>query len=121
MLGPISETHPELPVLTDLPRSTRVVSFSKDYTVSLPCEAKAWLSSEPQVGRCAVVSAEALYIRARYGYAGQFTQTYVGIKDGLVCVNDVGHFAPPSGDCAYATELTFWTTEKDPRMILSFK
>lgn len=121
MLGPISQTRTELPVLTDLPRSTPVVPFSKDYTVSLPCDPKGWVFSEPKAGTCVVLSRETLYIRARFGFADEFTQTYVRIKDGSVCANDAGQFAPPPSDCAYATELTFSTAEKEPRIILSLK
>jgi hypothetical protein len=117
LLGPASADALYVPVLTNLPSHTPVVSFSKNYQIRLPCETKAWFITEPQPQNCVVLSEDRLYIRPLYGWAGQSTRCYIDANDGSLLMDGSGQFARPRGECAYALEWSFWTTETEPREI----
>jgi hypothetical protein len=121
ILGPPSSKVPEVPILTNFPSGSSVVSFGKEYTLRLPCEAKAWLPTEPQTGHCLVLSTDKVYMRAMYRPFNQAVNVYVDVDDGQLVVNSSGHFAHPREHCTYTVEWDLLTVEKDPRLILAFR
>jgi hypothetical protein len=121
ILSPASAVAVSVHILTGLPSHTLVVFFSKDYTIRLPCDARVWFNAEPQSQNCLVLSQDKLYIRAVSGPAGRATPCYIDINDGVLLMGGSGVFARPTGDCAYAVEWSFWTTESEPREIFTTK
>jgi hypothetical protein len=121
LLGPASIRVPNVPILTEFPLHTPVISFSKDYALRLPCDVTKWFPSEPAGGQCIVVSGDSFYVRASYGWAGQTTKTYISLKDGLLLADTSGRFLQPRDKCAYAVEWALLTVETRPRIILLFQ
>jgi hypothetical protein len=120
LLGPASPTVPHVPALTNLPQQTPVVSFGKDYKVRLPCNATAWLSTEPPVeDQCVVLADDKLCIRARFGNGVRLSRCYVSVEDGILLLDGAGRFAGPGVDCAYTLDWAFLTNERHAREIIS--
>ena len=118
-LGPALAQGPEVPALTNFPPDATVISLRGDYELRLPCEAADWSLEEPRDGQCLVLCSDAVYIRAIYRWTGQIVRSYVEIAKGQLLVDNAGHFARPSGTCAYAAKWAFFTVEKEPRKLLS--
>lgn len=119
LLGPSSSAVSRVPVFTSFSQRMPVVSFGKDYTLQLPCDAKSWLDDEPSAEGCLVLADDKPCMRATFGFPNQNTQCYIDLKDGKLITNAAGNFAYPSGRCAYTLDWALLTAEKKPREILS--
>jgi hypothetical protein len=119
ILGPASSEAPKVPLLMRLSPQTRVVSFSKDYTLRLPCDTNAWLSIEPEESHCLVLTADRVCVRAHFKGAYDTVQCYVDVKAGMLITDNNGNFASPGGDRAYTLDWALLTTEIDAREILT--
>jgi hypothetical protein len=83
VVGPMtSESLTNLPLLTSFQQQMPVVSFSKNYTLRLPCSTEAWLAIEPPIDHpCLALAEDRAYIRAQFGVPGRMGRCYIDVKD----------------------------------------
>jgi hypothetical protein len=124
-LGPIFP--PNIPSPTAyLPRGRiSALSFGAQYRLRLPTSADGWSSIEPKLGDyCLLVAEEGVFVRANFAPPGrEFHPCYVGMKDGRIFATTGGsrpQLDKPTGEFVYALRWEIFTTEKQPRIILSY-
>ena len=105
------------------PPGTTVMSFGKEYTISLPCEVEGWLMNVPSDDvSCLIFTDQGkIFIRANYRLPDRFRPCYIDMQNGEIHTDKfMREYIMPRGDRAFAVKWELMTTEKKPRTILSY-
>ena len=123
-IGPSLPRFMTYPSLTVDPGTT-VISFGKDYILSLPTDPAAWEDEPPPASVTAIAVTDAgVFLRCNFlPHRDQFRACYVDLTDGEICIRGTGTsaaYAEPLGIRAYATRWELLTTTTPPRSILNY-